>query len=88
MYSVIRGNMSVIVGVILKGLNILEGIICLAAIALILYFEASFVYGFVMGAPSTISALMLLIIMVFIFYIVDLVVFAVLIALAYIFLGA
>ena len=74
--------MSVILSIILKGLNILEGIICLAAAVLIFYVEASVVYGFVMGAPSTISALMLLVVMVFIFYVVDLVVFAVLIALA------
>ena len=74
--------MSSVLGVILKGLNILEGVICLAAIALILYFEASFVYGFVMAAPSTISALMLLVIMVFMLYIIDLLVFTVLLSLA------
>ena len=78
--------MSVIKNVLTRGLSILLGVVFLALIVLTFWFEAGVIYGVALHFTPAAYAVILDIILLFVFYCVDLVLFTVLLALSFAFL--
>ena len=78
--------MSVIKNVFTRGLSVLLGVVFLALIVLTFWFEAGVIYGVALHFTPVAYAVILDIILLFVFYCVDLVLFTVLLALSFAFL--